>query len=62
MEVPRQGVESEMHLPTYTTAVAMQDLSCICDLCCSLQQRRILNSLNQARDGTQNLTDTMSGP
>ena len=27
MEVPRLGVESELQLPTYTTATAMQDPS-----------------------------------
>ena len=32
MEVPRLGVESELQLPTYATAMAMQDLSHICDL------------------------------
>ena len=32
MEVPRLGVESELHLLAYTTATATQDLSCICDL------------------------------
>ena len=27
MEVPSLGVESELHLPAYTTATTMQDLS-----------------------------------
>ena len=31
MEVPRMGVESELQLPAYTTATAMQDLSLICN-------------------------------
>ena len=31
-QVPRLGVESELQLPAYTTATAMPDLSCICDL------------------------------
>ena len=48
MEVPRLGVKSELQLPTYTTATA--DLSCICDLCCSLRQCQILNPLSEARD------------
>ena len=32
MEVPRLGGESELQLPAYTTATAMWDLSCICNL------------------------------
>ena len=35
MEVPRLGVEPEMQLPAYTTAMAMLDPRCICDLQCS---------------------------
>ena len=31
-------LESELQLPAYTTATAMRDLSCICDLWCSLRQ------------------------
>ena len=31
-EVPRLGVESELQLPTYTTATATQDLSYVCNL------------------------------
>ena len=50
MEVPRLGVESEVQLQAYTTATAMSDLSRICDLHHSSQQRRI-----QARDQTRNL-------
>ena len=50
MEVPRLGVESELQLQVYTTATAMQDLSCICDLPYSSQQHRILNPLREARD------------
>uniref|UniRef100_A0A8D0QXE5 Complex I intermediate-associated protein 30, mitochondrial n=2 Tax=Sus scrofa TaxID=9823 RepID=A0A8D0QXE5_PIG len=46
-EVPDLGVESELQLPTYTTATS--DPSCICDLCCSLQQCWILNPLSGAR-------------
>ena len=42
MEVPRLGVESELQLPTYTTAIAMPDLSRICDLHHSSWQRQIL--------------------
>ena len=32
MEVPRLGVESELQLLAYATAIAMPDLSRICDL------------------------------
>ena len=46
MEVPRLGVESELQLPAYVTAIAMQDLS------------HILNPLSQARDQTQIRMDT----
>ena len=36
MEIPRLGVESELQLPTYTTAIATGVLSQICDLSRSL--------------------------
>ena len=32
MEVPRLGVELELQLLAYTTAIATPDLSTICDL------------------------------
>ena len=32
MEVPRLGAESELQLLAYATAIAVLDLSCICDL------------------------------
>ena len=32
MKVPRLGVESELQLPAYTTAITMPDPSHICDL------------------------------
>ena len=38
MEVPGPGVESELQLPAYTTAMATPDPNCICNLCHSLQQ------------------------
>ena len=50
MEVPRLGVESELQLPAYTTAVAMPDLRWGCDLHHSLWQHWILNPLTEARD------------
>jgi len=48
MEVPRIGVETELQLPVYATA--MPDPSCACDLYCSSQQCQILNPLSGARD------------
>ena len=50
MEVPGLGIESEVQLPAYTTAIAMQDLSYICDLHHSSGQDQILNPLSGARD------------
>ena len=58
MEIPRLGVELELQPPAYTTATAMQDLSCICDLHHSSWQHQILNPLSQARDWTCILMDT----
>ena len=55
MEVSRLGVELELQLLAYGTA--MQDLSCICNLHCSLQQHQILNLPNKARDWTHILLD-----
>ena len=52
MEVPGLGVKSELWLPAYTTATAMWDPSCICDLHHSSGQLRILNPLSEARDRT----------
>lgn len=52
MEVPRLGVKLELHLPAYTTATAMQDLSCICNLHHSSWQCWILNPVSEARGGT----------
>ena len=57
MEVPKLGVESELQLPAYTTATAMQDPSPICGLHHSSQQGQILNPLNGARDQTGILMD-----
>ena len=59
MEVPGLEVKSELQLPAYTTATAMQDPSRICDLRQSLRQRRILNPLSKARDQTGKLMDTL---
>ena len=58
MEVPRLGVELELQLPAYPTVTAMQDPSRICELGCSLWQRRIPNPLRKARDLACILMDT----
>ena len=42
MDVSRLGIELELQLLAYTIATAMQDLSRICDLHHSSQQRQIL--------------------
>ena len=57
MEVPRLGVESELHLPAYATAIATQDPSRISDLHHSSRQCWILNPLSQATDRTHILID-----
>ena len=58
MKVPGLGVYLELQLPTYTTATAMSDLSCLCDLCHSSKQRWIFNPLSEARDQTCVFMDT----
>ena len=57
MEVPRLGVESELLLLAYTTAIATPDLSHIFDLCCSPWQHQILNPMSKARDQIRILMD-----
>ena len=49
MEVPRLGVEWELQLPVYTTAIARPDSSRICDLHHSSWQCRILDPRSEAR-------------
>ena len=58
MEVPRLVVKSELQLPAYATATAMQNPSHVCDLYHSSQQHRIFNPLGEARDQTHVLMDT----
>ena len=58
MEVPRLGVESELQLLAYTTAIAMRDPSHVCDLHHSSGQRQIPDPLSEARDQTCILMDT----
>ena len=50
MEVPRLGVQSELHLLAYATAIATRDLSLVSDLHHSLWQCQILNPLSKGRD------------
>ena len=50
MEALRLGVKSKLQLPAYTTTTAIPDLSCICNLYCSLHQSQILNPPNEARN------------
>ena len=47
MEIPRLGVELELHLPVYTTATAMQNPSLICNLPHSSEFCQILNPPSQ---------------
>ena len=58
MKLPSLGVASELQLPAYTTATAIWDPSCVCDLHHSLWQCQILNPLSKARDGTRIFMDT----
>ena len=55
MEVPRLGIESELQLSAYTTAIATRDLSRICDLLHSSWQHQIINPLSEDRDRTRNV-------
>ena len=52
MKGTSQGVESDLQQLAYATATP--DLSRVCDLYHSSQQRCILNPLSEARDQTQN--------
>ena len=61
MEVPGLGVELELQLSAYITAIAIRNLSHVCDLHHSLQQCWILNLLSKVRDQTHILVGTMLG-
>ena len=50
IEVPRLWPESDLQLPAYVTATATQDLSHVCDVHHSSQQRQIRNLLSEAKD------------
>ena len=54
VEVPRLGVESELQLLAYTTAIVMCDPSRVCDLYHSSRQCQIFNPLSKGRDRTHN--------
>ena len=55
MEIPRLGVQSELQLLAYASAIATQDPSHVFNLHHSSQQCQILNPLSTARDRTGNL-------
>ena len=59
MEVPRLRVKSELQLLATATAMATWDLSHVYRLHHRSQQRWIVNPLNEARDWTYVLMDTM---
>ena len=51
--------QEKMHISTvYTTATAMPEPSCVCNLHHSSWQHRMLNPLSEARDRTCVLMDT----
>jgi len=58
MEVLRLGVELELQLPAYTTALATWDPSGVWDLHHSSQQRWIPYPLSEAREQTRIPMDT----
>jgi len=60
MEVPRLGVELELQLLTYATAIAMPDLGCVFSLHHSSGQCWILNPLSGTRDQACILMDATS--
>ena len=53
IKVPMLGVELELQLPTYTTAIVTQDLSHVFNLLHSSGQHCIFNPLSKARDRTR---------
>ena len=61
MKVPRLEVKLKLQLLVYTTATAMWDPSCICDLHHSSWQCWIPNPLRKARDQTRILMDPSRG-
>ena len=57
VEAPRLGVQSELSLPAYATAMATRDPSRVCDLHHSSRQHQIFNPLSKDRDQTCVLMD-----
>ena len=57
MKLPKLGVKSDLQVLAYATAVAMPDLTCLCDLHHSSWHRCMLNPLSKARDLTCILMD-----
>ena len=57
MEIPKLGVKSELQLPAYTIATAMQDPSRVYSLHHSSWQGQILNPLCRTRGGIRILMD-----
>ena len=55
MEVPRLGVQLELQLLAFATAIATPDLSRVCNIHHNSRQCQILNPLREARDQTCNL-------
>ena len=62
MEFPRLWVKSELQPLAYTTATAMLQMSCICDLHHSSWQHQILNPPREARNQTLILMDPSQIP
>ena len=58
MEIPMLGVELELQLPAYATAIAMWDPRHVCDLHRSLWQQGMLSPLSKAKDQTCIFLDT----
>ena len=58
VEIPRLGVESELQLPGYTTAIAMQDPSHIFNLYHSSWQCWLPDPMTEARNWTHILMDS----
>ena len=54
-DVPWLGVQSELQLPAYATAIATPEPSHVCNLHHSSQQHQILNPLMEGRDQTHTL-------
>ena len=55
---PASSSKLELQLQAYTTAWAMRDLSCVCDLHHSSQQCQISDPQSEVKDQTHILMDT----